>query len=226
MPYLILFLVLLFLAYQAYQKTPNAKGRKGEKQVDSILKQAALTHGGVELWDFMVEDARSTSQIDNLLLTQRALYVCEVKNYRGRIFGSPQQASWTMTLLTPYTKRTKRGKRVKKTHLSKHRFYNPIQQNSTHIRKLQHVLEGYPSMPMINLVVFGPKADLSAIQDLPNVVSVNALARVIAATEQTLPERLSVEEQVDVIDRLHEMNITDKKARKAHVQNLRVRYKS
>lgn len=226
MPYLILVLVFIILGYHAYQKTPKAKGRKGEKQVDRVLKQAALKHGGVELWDLMYEDPRSSSQIDNVLLTQRALYVCEVKNYRGRIFGSADQASWTMTLITPYTKRNKKGKKVKKSHLSKHRFYNPVQQNTTHIRKITHVLEGYPVVPVINLVVFGYKADVSMLQNLESVLSIKKLQKHIDVTESMLPEILSVEDQIGIVDRLHEMNITDKKARKAHVANIRLRYKT
>ena len=225
MPFVIIIIVIV-LAYQAYLKTPKAKGIKGEKMVGAILKKAALTHGGIELWDWMVQDDQAAAQVDNLLLTQKALYVFEVKNYRGRIFGSPTQLHWTMTLLTSYTKKTKRGKRVKKTHLSKHRFYNPIMQNQTHIRKLTHVLEGTPTVPIINVVVFGSKADVSEVSSIKEVVSYRHLMRLIDQYEASLEVCLSIEDQIDVVDRLYEADIRDKKARRAHVKNLRLKYKN
>lgn len=224
MPYIIIGFIVFVLSLKKLLKLAKVKGYLGEKQVDRVLKQAALKHGGLECWDMMFEDDRSSSQVDNLLLTQKALYVCEVKNYRGRIFGSPTQEQWTMTLLSTFTKRNKRGRKVKKTHLSKHRFYNPIRQNTTHIKKIKHVLTNYPEVPIINLVVFGPKADVSNVAHLREIVPVKHLLKTVASIESSLTQILSTEDQIDIIDTLFGANITDKRARKAHVKNLKIRY--
>ena len=224
MPYVMIGLIVFVLSLKKLLRLAIVKGYLGERQVDRVLKQAALSYGGLECWDMMFQDDRSSSQVDNLLLTQKALYVCEVKNYRGRIFGSPAQEQWTMTLLSTFTKRNKRGKKVKRTHLSKHRFYNPIRQNTTHIRKIKQVLEIYPNVPIINLVIFGPKADLSNVAHLKEVVPVKHLLKTISSIESSLNQTLTIENQIDMIDVLFLANITDKRARKAHVKNLKIRY--
>ena len=65
-----------------------------------------------------------TSEIDVLMIHEKGFFVFESKNYSGWIFGSADQKQWTQCLANK----------------EKHRFYNPILQNSTHIKALTSFL--------------------------------------------------------------------------------------
>ena len=79
MGYVLFFIGIVVTGIVMYFRTPKGKGIIGEWRVHRVLKSAAKKYGGIELYDFMFEDNRSSSQIDNMLLTNKALYVIEVK---------------------------------------------------------------------------------------------------------------------------------------------------
>lgn len=224
MPYVVIAVIVIILIYLKYLNSPKTKGIRGEKQVNRVLKRLALEHGGIELTDFMLEDQKSSSQIDNILLTQKALYVIEVKNYRGMIFGSKDQINWTVTIKTVYTNRSRSGRRYKKAHISKNAFYNPIKQNQTHIRKIQNLIPETRDIPVINLVVFGNHAILSNLKQIPEVVSIHDLRRAIKNHEASFDDTIDVENQIEIVDALHYHNVVDKRARRDHVLRIKEKH--
>ena len=83
------------------------------------------------------------------------LYVVEVKNYKGMIFGNEENLNWTVTVKHVNKKKGRNGKVYKKTNISKHKFYNPIIQNKTHINKIKNLTNIHDDIPVYNIVVFG-----------------------------------------------------------------------
>jgi hypothetical protein len=222
--YVVIVIIVLVLGIKYYYQLPVVKGRIGEKRVDKQLKKCAINYGGVEMTDLMFEDDRSTSQIDNLLLTQKALYVVEVKNYNGHIYGNQLNNNWTMTVKHVNTKRSKSGKKYRKTHISKHTFYNPLRQNKTHINKIKKIIPS--DIPIVNIVVFGNKAVLKDVSHNKDVYVVNTkrLTKLIAQLENEFRVSYNLINQVEIIDTFYSFNITDKKERKAHVKRLKKKY--
>ncbi len=220
--------ILLVAGIVLLLNSPAFKGYLGERSVGKDLKKAALKHGGLELKDLMLEDDHSSSQIDNVLLTQKALYVIEMKNYRGMIFGDEAQNNWTMTLLHTNKRRSRSGKVYKRTSVSKHAFYNPIRQNATHIRKIKNVCQLPPDVPIINIVVFGNRADLSRLSTAQeaHVVKVKNLGNLIAEIEKRIQTTISLERQIEIVDELTHHSISDRKRRKEHVRRLKAKYKA
>lgn len=225
MIYVVIVVILLILGIKYYYQLPVVKGRIGEKRVDKQLKKCAIKYGGVEMTDLMFEDDRSTSQIDNLLLTQKALYVVEVKNYNGHIYGNQLNHNWTMTVKRVNTKRSKSGKKYRKTHISKHTFYNPLRQNQTHINKIKKIIPS--DIPIVNIVVFGNKAVLKDVTHNKDVYVVNTkkVSKLIAQLEEEFNTCYDLSDQVDIIETFNSFNITDKKERKAHTKRLKKKYR-
>lgn len=217
-------IVLLTIIW--FFNSPKGKGIIGEWHVNRILKKAALKFGGIEFTDFMFEDQRSSSQIDNMLLTKKALYVVEVKNYGGHIFGNETSQNWTMTVKHVNKKRSKSGKVYKKTHISKHQFYNPIRQNKTHINKINNLTDIQSHVPIFNVVVFGRRAYLRDIthSDASMVLHQRELFDAIKTTESQIQQELSTEQQMSLVDTLYDINIPDKKRRKQHVKDIKKKY--
>src|SRR5690554_6099030 len=111
---IIICVIVLVIAVSLYN-LPTAKGARLEKKIHRILKNLALKHGGIELHDFMFKTETSSSQIDNMLLTSKAIYMIEAKNYNGFIFGSEEQENWTVIIKHVNQKRGKSGKVYTKT---------------------------------------------------------------------------------------------------------------
>lgn len=221
--YIIIGTILFLLT--AYLNTPNGKGLLEELKINSVLKRIAKKVGGIEIRDLMIEDSRSSSQIDNLLLTQKALYVIEAKNYGGMIFGSEENMNWTVTVKHVNKKKSKSGKVYKKTHISKHQFYNPIKQNKTHINKINNLVISAKGFPIYNIVVFGNRAILKDISHSTNSIVINRskLYKTIINLDKKID--LNDNNQQTIFDDLMFFNILDKKQRKQHVSNIKKKYK-
>jgi len=218
--------ITIVLIFVSISQTPKFKGWIGEMRVHRVLRKIAKQEGGLELHDFMFEDDISSSQIDNMLLTKKALYVLEVKNYSGYIFGSETQTDWTMTVKHVNKVTGRNGKIYQKVHISKHSFYNPIMQNQTHIRKIKNLTNISEFIPIYNVIVFGRNALLKDVSHSPSckVLLHKELFRYINSMESQIQSELSTEKQMEIVDMLFLHNITDKKRRKKHVKDIRVKY--
>lgn len=93
------------------------------------------------------------SQIDAVVVTRVGIIVFEVKDYSGWIFGKGYQNYWTQVLAY--------GK-------EKHRFYNPVMQNSGHIETLKKRLAGIADVPFYSVIVFYGRCQLRDISFIPN----------------------------------------------------------
>ncbi|MGE4321138.1 MAG: nuclease-related domain-containing protein [Acholeplasmataceae bacterium] len=226
MQYVYLAIIIVLIIYVYYLNTPTGKGRTLENKINNTNKKLAERLGGLEFRDLMFKDDFSSSQIDNLLLTTKGLYVMEAKNYNGHIFGSEHQEKWTMTVKHTNTKRARSGRTYKTTHISKHSFYNPLKQNQTHINKIVKLMEIHQNIPIYNIVVFGQNAVLRDVSHSSNVfvIKSNQISRTIIELEQRAEREINHEIMMDFVDMLIFHNIEDKKMRKQHVQHIKSKY--
>jgi hypothetical protein len=97
-----------------------------------------LTDVYVPRWD----DSRRLSRISHVVVCRQGVFVIEVKDYRGNIFGGAEEEYWSR----------ERDRRVRK-------FKNPLRQSERHIRALAAFLK-LPQAMFHPVVAFGPEADL------------------------------------------------------------------
>ena len=117
---------------------PQLKGYVGEKRIRKILDRLGEEYTVFNDVYVPKKDGKTT-QIDHVLLSPYGMFVIETKNYTGWIFGQEHQKNWTQTI---YKKKS--------------RFYNPIMQNNTHMKALQHYLQ--IDVPMFSIIVFSNEA--------------------------------------------------------------------
>ena len=84
----------------SFFNSPKAKGARLENKIHQLLENLALKHDEFAFKDLMLPIGDSTSQIDNVLNTPKAMCVIEAKNYKGWIFGFFKQDQWTLTSRT------------------------------------------------------------------------------------------------------------------------------
>ncbi len=131
-------------------KTLFDKGTYGEfnlykKVIKLIGKDSVLTNVYLE------NQNTDFTEIDVLAVTNKGIYVFEMKNYGGYIYGSEKDKTWTQVMHK----------------FSKHKFYNPIRQNYAHQKAVEKRLN-LKSMHMIPIVVFSNRSKLSKINVGPN----------------------------------------------------------
>lgn len=94
---------------------------------------------------YVPKDNGETSEIDVVFITQKGIFVIESKNYSGWIFGNEKDYQWTASLANG----------------EKHRFYNPILQNRTHMKWLQQYLA--EDIPLFSVIAFSERCELKKV---------------------------------------------------------------
>jgi hypothetical protein len=221
--YILIGLIIIIYLIGIYIDSPSFKGKLLEKKINKVLKKLAIKYGGNEFWDFMFPIGSTTTQIDNVLLTEKAIYVIEAKNYRGFIYGSSDQKEWMITSKNSKTYRYSNGKKFTKTFINKNRFYNPIKQNSTHIDAISNIVN---DIPIINIIVFGKKSSLKKLnlKKEEHVIKIDDLKSTINDIEKSFTKRLDLDKLMEIVENLYYENITNKKERKKHVKNIKQKY--
>lgn len=149
------------------------KGQAGEEHIikllgDTIPGQRYIVN------NLIVQDQEgNTSQIDHIFINSNGIFVIETKNLSGTIYGNDTRKEWTQVF--------NYGKQ-------KYRFYNPIMQNKTHIRRLREATG--TGLPIRSIVVFANN-NIESIRS-NNVYTVEGMICEINAyfRERILPEEM------------------------------------
>ena len=171
-------------------------GERGEMRVGHYLDDLNPANYLI-LNDVMLGGSGKTTQIDHLVVSTQGLFVIETKNYDGWIYGNESDEEWTQVLFK-----------------RKHRFYNPLRQNASHIRALKYLLSGMGQIPFHSVIVFTGESTLKVNENLYNVVKGRDLCHHI---QDRGVECLSLKTRDEIYQRICSANITDEKTKRDHV---------
>lgn len=188
---------------------PNRGTRAERRLVLKLLKNGI--HPKAIFHDLYIRNSSGTfSQIDLVVATPAGILVFEVKDFSGWIFGNGHQKQWTQVLAY--------GR-------EKHRFYNPVMQNRTHISNLQKQLPQFDNIPFYSVIVFYGNSVFRNVSYIPdgtflikpfNVVkAVNFIAR--------SNERAKYTNKIEIMHILQQAvsNGADKEIQIQHIENIR-----
>ncbi len=132
--------------------TSFKRGTKSERKLVLKLLKIGI-HPQTIFHDLIIEKRNGkSSQIDLVVATTEGIIVIEVKDYGGWIYGNCSHTRWTQVLAF--------GKR-------KYRFYNPIKQNTSHIKTLKKQLVQFENITFYSIIVFYGKCELKEIDYVP-----------------------------------------------------------
>jgi hypothetical protein len=153
-------LLILFIVGRVRQKekqkaistvTSLTKGEPSERNlVYRLIKGGIPPH--TIFHDLYVPTTNGHSQIDLVVPTNVGIFVIEVKDYSGWIFGNGLHDKWTKVLAYGQ---------------EKHQFYNPIKQNERHIEALRNALPQLNNIPFFSIVVFDGSSEIREISNVP-----------------------------------------------------------
>ncbi|MEK4229736.1 nuclease-related domain-containing protein [Solibacillus sp. FSL H8-0538] len=221
---LLMGIIILYVKQQdfknsAYYKLTNSnmlavkfnKGKYGEYLTSRIIEKHALkSHKQLVNVYVPKRNSEEMTELDLLYIDRTGIYVIESKNYSGWIYGNEAQQNWTQTM--PNKKKFK--------------FYNPIRQNATHIRAIQHFL-GLPNEAIHSVIVFSERCQLKAIEvTSPNVhvLKREKLKRFIKAQNQSAKQIFTQGDIEKIYNQLlPQMQVSDE-VKKQHIQTIQQKY--
>lgn len=185
-------------------KTYFDKGNYGEfiyyRKVIRIFGKASV------LTNLYLDNVNTdTTEVDIVAVSDKGIYIFEVKNYGGYIFGSEKDKYWTQVL----NRRTK------------HKFYNPLRQNYAHTMAIKNYLlvEDDSIYPMI---VFSNRSKLSkiSISDRSHVYQIKDSLRFVKSNEKKGKSILNKKDVEEILLKLlKKCNMTDDVKLK-HIQDV------
>lgn len=102
---IIALIVLLFLAIRLFRKKREQReiksaGNKGEAYFNNMLK-SILRDDDVLIRNVCLQVNGKEAEIDSLIINNNGIFIVEVKNYNGRLYGDIDDFEWTKEKISP-----------------------------------------------------------------------------------------------------------------------------
>lgn len=102
---MIVLIVLLFLAIRLFRKKREQReiksaGNKGEAYFNNMLK-SILRNDDVLIRNVCLQVNGKEAEIDSLIINRNGIFIVEVKNYNGRLYGDIDDFEWTKEKVSP-----------------------------------------------------------------------------------------------------------------------------
>ena len=147
--------------------TSLTRGERSERDLIYRLVKKCGIPANTIFHDLYVPNRNGYTQVDLVVPTNVGVFVFEVKDYSGWIFGNGNNEKWTQVLAYGQ---------------EKHQFYNPIKQNKGHIEALKRSLPQFQNIPFFSIVVFYGTSEIRALSNVPEdcrVVYPNQVAKLM-----------------------------------------------
>lgn len=197
--------------YYQITKTPYSSVKYDLGKYGEYLTYKCLRHfennGGKFLFNIYIpKENNETTEIDVLLICSKGLFVFESKNYSGWILGNETQKNWTQIIYD-----------------NKYCFYNPIMQNTSHIKHLKNLVG--ENVPMWSIIVFSDRCTLKDITIKSDGISVinlyNLKPVVMQICNQIQTDLLSEIEIYDIYNRLYLYTQVSYEVKSQHREKIR-----
>ncbi len=188
-------------------------GRRGEKLTEKELKRVGRRgrEGKILRNIYLPKGNGETSEVDVVYITQKGIFVIESKNYSGWIFGDEKGRNWTVSLPNG----------------QKNSFYNPIDQNKTHIKWMRNFVG--EDIPLFSIIAFSERCELKKInvesEDIW-VIKRDRLSRTIRTIWDSVPDALSDERVEALYESLSSLTNVDYTVKLAHVKNIEKKFEN
>lgn len=204
--------IIFFAVSRLSSRTPEEQGAIGENNIAHIILRAIRKglYGYVLQNVYVPKSDGGTSEVDVILICTKGIFVFESKDFVGWIFGDDEHKFWTVSL---YAGKNWLG--AKQT--EKHKFYNPIWQNNSHIRNLKKILGS--NVPITSVVVFSNRCELKEVTNYTNtrIIQTNNLKYYLTSIRKT-DEDILPTKTVDLIhNKLLPYTNADDVAKQSHI---------
>lgn len=175
----------------------EVKGEEGEQLIRRKLQ--LICDSKYILSNVYLCSGKRSTEIDLLMLTGKYLYVFEVKNYSGKIYGAYNKKEWSQYLLG-----------------TEYKFYNPVWQNKGHCTAISKQLPYFPRGRILSVVVFCGNPTLKVYAD--NVTDSYDLLSFIGKLEGQQIKEFDAFYRQRIMDDLSSRVIKDPAVKRRHIE--------
>ncbi len=87
--------LILVIVWNKFYESPEVRaGKQGEKEAVRIIEQV-LQEGDILLSNICVHYKEKETELDNVIINSRGVFIIEVKNYSGVLIGGEDDYEWT-----------------------------------------------------------------------------------------------------------------------------------
>ncbi len=90
----VLILILWVLWDKGYESPRVRAGKEGEKEATEIIKRV-LRENDILLTNVRIQYKEKETELDNVIINNRGVFIIEVKNYSGVLIGGENDYEWT-----------------------------------------------------------------------------------------------------------------------------------
>lgn len=192
--------------YQARRTRAENLGDYGERRMATYLEDLPCEVYRVYN-DILLRDGNYTTQVDHIIISRYGVFVIEMKNIHGKIYGTGKSEYWSQYLPDRGYKRY--------GYTQKHSIRNPLWQNAGHIRSLRKLVFGN-DVPVYGIVVFPTEAELFVEVDQPVLYMWDVVAYIKSIRDVVLSE----EDMEQFGDRLLRVASREASDRELHLTNI------
>lgn len=199
--YFLLLTSIIIISIILKINSQRIKGIIGEFNVNTRLR--FLGNEYIVLKDILIKSSNnSTSQIDEIILSEYGIFVIETKNYKGWIFGNEKSENWTQIIFK-----------------ERYNFRNPVKQNWSHIYALKNILSNFPNIKYFPIVVFTGDVTLKKIESSIPVIYDNQINNTIKSLSSE--KCISLKELMQIKSTLEFSEIKEKIIKKEHIKTIK-----
>lgn len=199
------------IIYWKRQK-PKVIGDQGEREIKGILEGLPSEYKAFN--NVVMTNKKSSTQIDHIVVSKYGVFVIETKNYLGDIYGNDDREKWTQMIVNDVTYASNMKTY---TYVTKNHMYNPVKQCRGHMFAVKRILERWPYLPVVPIVVFTNRANISNITTRGIVINKRELAGKILSYKT---QYLTDDDVRDVCKLIDLYNVNDYIDEKTHVENI------
>ena len=137
------------------ESTDLHRGTRSERNVILTLRKFGIHPKAIFHDLYFKTNNDCYVQVDMVVPTKVGIIVFEMKDYSGWLFGNGNQKKWTQLL--------NYGR-------DRYYFYNPIMQNSGHIKHIQKLCPQLERVPIYSVIVFSGSCILKNVSNIPEDV--------------------------------------------------------
>lgn len=192
-----------------YSVVCHDRGRAGEFRIYECL-QSLEGYKRFLFNTYLPKTNGSTTEVDIIMLHESGIYVIESKNYGGKIYGSESSQQWTQILPAG------------RWRTQKNTFFNPIIQNSGHVKWLQKYTGRKNGRDFYSVVIFGNQSNLHVTDSGKDCCVLNCYeaAPVIRKHYEIVGSRLSKEEIDTLYEKLYPLTQVGEDGKLAHIEDV------
>lgn len=148
------------------------------------------------------------TEVDVMAISNKKVYIFEMKNYRGHVYGSENDVYWTQVF----------------NRFSKYKFYNPLRQNYAHTKAIEKYLN-LEIDDIVPVVIFSNNSKLRKInvKETSNIIQIKDLRKFIKNNELKYQDFFSNEDRTNIAKQLILTENVSDEIKKEHIKQVQER---